>query len=145
MAGGKSTAAAKAAEVNRRGEITVPLDGELGLRPDFEAIEAIEAQLGSCRDLFVKANDNALTNQEAAIIVTELLRGYGRSHPDDARIAVYRDAKVKRIGALIYETGILAICPRLGVILLGAVTGGYTASGEMKTPAIKARSTHAGG
>ncbi|HWT12300.1 MAG TPA: hypothetical protein VN231_06075 [Allosphingosinicella sp.] len=124
----------KATDVNARGELTIDLGdgGELGLRPDHEAIVAIEAQLRPLRRLVVDANDMALTLVEQAVITTELMRGYGRAHPDDPRIATYREAQPKRIGELIHEVGSLKVCPRLLVVLAGALTGGYTASGEAK-------------
>jgi len=142
--GQKKAADESGPKVNVFGEIKVPLDAEYGLRPDFEAIEAIEREVRPIEQLLADANAGTLSIGEMAAITRHLMRGYGRAHPDDERILAYREANVKRLAELIYEAGAPRVRARLLVVLMGAVTGGYDASGEAKTPAIKTE-TRAGG
>lgn len=116
------------------GQITVPLDGQdYLLRPSYEAILAIERELGPLFGLAHRATLGQLTAEEQAVCVAELMKAHGRA--DKEASADYRDPKPKRIGELIYEAGLPRICARLGVLLAGALNGGYDAAGEAKAAA----------
>lgn len=143
---GKAKTEAAAATVNSRGELSVELDGsKFVLRPDHLAIEAIEEQLRPLKALYLDAKALEMTNREMAVAVAELMRGHARHNPEDERIAVYREAKPERLSELIYEAGGPTVAARLAIIFGCAMTGGYTASGEAKTPAMRKGSTPAGG
>ena len=122
------------AEIDTRGHITLPVDGtEYVLRPSFEAIVSIERQLG--RSLFDLAGDSTqgrLSFEDMGVIASEMMRAYGKSNPEDPLASSYRGAKAERLSELIYEAGGPRICARITVLLMGALTGGYTASGEVK-------------
>ena len=124
----------KAAELDLRGHITVPLEGvEYVLRPDYEAIESIEEQLG--RKLYELASDatqSRLSYLEMGVICAEMMKAHARAKPDDALYTTYRAANPKRLSQMIYDYGGPRVMARLTVLLVGALTGGYTASGELK-------------
>jgi hypothetical protein len=128
--------AKKAAEVDTRGELRVELEPgvEYGLRPDWQAIAGIERQLRPIRALYVEAQSLEMAIEDMALVTAELMKGYGRANPEDAMISTYRDSKPDRLAELIYEAGMPKVAIRLAIILGGALTGGYTASGEAKTP-----------
>jgi hypothetical protein len=136
-------APAEAPGVDTRGELRLTLDADYGLRPDFAAIAAIERQVRPLRALVAAADSMDLSIEEMAVCVAELWRGYGRAHPDDEMIETYRNAKPSRIAELIFEQGAPMVSTRLTVIFAAALTGGYTASGEAKAPAMRKR-TRAG-
>jgi len=114
-----------------RGEIAIDLGGrEYVLRPTYQAIAAIEAKTG--KGLLALARDAAeLGVGDAAIIATECIKAYGK-HVGDDMMARYSPDK---IGEMMIESegGIAACLGRLSVLLMAAATGGYTASGELKT------------
>jgi len=119
-------------EVDVRGQVTAPLDGvDYVLRPSEEAILAAERQCGcSLHVLTEKATYSRLTLDEMAIIVTEMMRAHGKA--DSSAGPSYSGAKVERVRTMIYEAGAPRITARLVVLLRGALTGGFTASGEWK-------------
>ncbi len=120
-------------EANERGEVTLKLEGvEYHLRPSREAISAIERQLRPLTALHADAQRYELTLEEMAIIAAEMMRAYGKSHPDDPLVTDYRGAKPERLADLIFEVGAPRICVRLLVVLTAALTGGVTAAGELK-------------
>lgn len=118
-----------------RGELVLVLDNtRMGLRPTFEAIEAIEQQLG--RGLVDVARDalaDKLTIGEAAQVACECIRAFG-SETGDKGLA---GANPKRIARLIYDSegGLLTVTKTLSALLSIAVTGGYDASGNLKPTA----------
>ncbi|HEY0116289.1 MAG TPA: GTA-gp10 family protein [Allosphingosinicella sp.] len=123
----------KTAQVNRRGELTLNLGGATyGLRPSFEAIEAIESKVRPLDVLVETLNQGRVPLAELGIITAELMRGYGASHPDDPMIATYRGSNPEKLARLIYEEGVPTVRIVLLVILAGALTGGYDAAGEVK-------------
>lgn len=133
-------------DANTRGEVTVMLDGaEHVMRPSYEAIEAIEEKTNTgITALLHSLADGTMKKRTLAIIVTELVRAWGRAagkNPDP----IQRDAagaNPSRVGELIYEAGQTAIMNRCAIVLLGALNGGVTASGEWKPVATE---THAAG
>lgn len=125
---------AKSDDVNLRGEITIELEGqEYILRPSFEAIESIEEATGQTLfDLAGDATQGKLSFKVMGIIVAAMMRAYGKSHPEDPLFTTYRSSKPERLSELIYEFGGPRVTARITVLLVGALTGGYTASGEAK-------------
>lgn len=121
-------------ELDARGQIAVPLGGaDYVLRPSEEAVSTIERKLGcSLSDLAGKATYQRLTLDEMAIIVTEMMHAHAKSDPTAG--PSYSGAKPERVRALIYEAGAPRILARLVPLLIGALTGGYSASGEAKAP-----------
>lgn len=120
-----------------RGEITVSLEGvDHVLRPSFEAQVAIERQCGrSIEQLAQAAGEGALTINDAAIVVTECVKAFGRA-TGDSTMGAYTS---QRVGECIVEAGKLGIVKRLELLLYLAATGGYTASGEVRAlPTIAA-------
>lgn len=109
---------------SERGEVTVTLDGaDYSLRPTFEACSKIEELTGkSLLELAIAAQDNALHLAQAAIIVTECVRAYGKAEGIASLIGV----QATKFGELIFKAGVLGVTPRLEILLAGAVTGGFT-------------------
>jgi hypothetical protein len=122
------------AELDLRGQVTLPLEGQdYVLRPSYEAISAIEKALGkSHEELAHAAVRYQLSYSDLAIICTEMMRAYGKAKPDDPLVTTYRGVKPERLEVLIYETGKAKVTTRIAVVLAGALSGGYTASGEVK-------------
>lgn len=119
-----------------RGEIALDLSGtEYVMRPTFQAISAIESKTG--KGLLALARDAAdLTLAEGAIIATECIKAHGKHIGDEMMEKFSPD----RIAELMIETdgGIAACLGRLSSLLMVAATGGYTASGELKTAGTQA-------
>ncbi|MGI4876656.1 MAG: GTA-gp10 family protein [Janthinobacterium lividum] len=116
-----------------RGEISIVLETvRYTLRPSFEAIGIIETSTGkTLYELASAAEGRKLTLGDAAEIIGQCIRAHARS-TSDADMAVVR---IGRIGELIYsETGGLLVAVKVTIapLLLLALTGGYTASGERK-------------
>jgi hypothetical protein len=120
--------------VDTRGQIMVPLEGQdFVLRPSFEAIEEIEKALGKSHEqLAHEAVRMQLTYAELGVICVEMMKAHARARPDDPLVTTYRGAKVDRVKAMIYDAGKARISTRIAVVLVGALSGGYTASGEPK-------------
>ena len=118
--------------VDFRGRITIPLDGaDYLLRPSYDAVIAIEQELGrSTLQLAQQAVSGTLTTTDMAVICCELMKAQGKADPTAG--PSYLGAKVERIGQLIMEASAPKIMARLAVLLMGVVTGGYTAQGELK-------------
>lgn len=115
-----------------RGEIEVDLDGAPHvLTPSYEAQVAIERQTGrSIEQLAQAAGDGAMTLEHAAIVVTECVRAHGRAK----NLPILTSYSAERVGECIVETGKLRVTKRVELLLFLAVTGGYTAKGEVRTP-----------
>jgi hypothetical protein len=123
------------AEVDERGRITLTLEGEeFLLRPSREAIATIERRLGlPLYDLTTAASRVGLTQDQLTIIAVEFMRAHGKTMPeDDPRRSSYIGCKEERVGDLIFEASPAKVCARLYILLLGAISGGYDASGEAK-------------
>ncbi len=76
----------------------------------------------------------------AATIVTECVRAQGKATGDQ----VMANYNQNRVGELIAEAGKMAVVRRLELLLFMAVTGGYTAAGELRPLPTKAPSPAAG-
>ena len=121
------------AKLNPLGEISLPLDGQqYQLRPSRKAISNIEQQLRSLPQLAADARSGMLSIEEMGLIAAELMRAFGEANPEDPLVRDYKGAKPDVLADLIYEAGAPAINSRLMLVLIGALTGGYTASGEAK-------------
>ncbi|HEY1605623.1 MAG TPA: GTA-gp10 family protein [Allosphingosinicella sp.] len=128
-------------DLDTSGQITLPLGGEdYVMRPSWEAIQSIERQLRPLFDLAGAANLGKLTIEEMAVIAAAMMRAHGKAAPEDANARTYNNADVGRLAELIYEAGAPRVCARLSIVLIGALTGGYTAAGERK-PATETTGT----
>lgn len=126
-----------------RGEIDLILDGQrFVLRPSWTAIVAMEKKTGApLMALAQAAEQGCLSQEHQAIVVTELVRAWGReivvdeyaSAADKAIATSAKGAKVETIGELLYPVGVMAVQPRIAIVLGWAVTGGCLPSGELKT------------
>jgi hypothetical protein len=127
-------------DVDLLGQLTVELDAEYTLRPSRQAISNIEKLLGKgLTQIAVQCGSLALSVDELGLCVAELMKAYGEFNPKAG--AAYKAPNPAKIADLIYENGPVDTARRLAVILTGALTGGYTASGEPKAAATKMEPT----
>lgn len=130
--------------LDARGQMVLELGGQkYVLRPSFEAQLAIESKLRPIASLAAEAERNALSLHEMGVIVCEFMRAQGKASPDDPLAGDYQGANPTRCSELIFEAGSMAVCMKLYLVLLGAVTGGYDAKGELKATTAKKTSTPA--
>lgn len=121
--------------LDTRGQLTVTLDAEYVLRPSYEAIMEIERETGlALYDLASLAANARMSIEHMAIVVAAMMRAHGKASPEDPMKSSYLGAKAETIAPMIFEAGAPKIMIRLTVLLAGAIHGGYTASGEAKTP-----------
>lgn len=126
--------------LNANGEMLLPLDARYVLRPSRRAIQAIERQLRPLLELAQDAARGALSIDEMAVISAEMMRAYGAANPNEPGIVNYTGAQTEPLADLIFEAGSSKICARLMVVLTGALSGGYNASGEAK-PATETKTS----
>lgn len=132
-------------EVDLLGQLRVTLDGvDYILRPSRQAISNIEVKVGrkrglsgplSLTHLATQCGSLALSVDEMAIAVAEMMNAYAVFDPEAS--ADYRGANAERCADLIYEAGPIDVARPLAVIFTAAMTGGYTASGEVKRTGTK--------
>lgn len=125
-----------------RGEVDLVLDGQrFVLRPSYTAIVAMEKKTGLALIQLAQLAEEGALNQEAqAIVVTELVRAWGREAVLDeyttaserAIVTSARGANQDTIGELLYPVGVMAVQPRIAIVLGLALTGGCLPSGELK-------------
>lgn len=125
-----------------RGEVDIELDGQrYVLRPSYTAIKAMEKKTGQpMLQLATLAEQGALDQETQAIVVTELVRAWGRGlHLDEYATAedkaIATSAKgvnAHAMGELLYSVGVMLVQPRIAIVLGLAVTGGCLPSGELK-------------
>jgi hypothetical protein len=130
-----------------RGEVDLVLEGQrFVLRPSYTAIVAMEKKAGApLMQLAQLAEAGALTQEAQAIVVTELVRAWGRglvsdeyaSAADKATASSARGANAETIGELLYPVGVMAVQPRIAIVLGLALTDGCLPSGEVKTAGTK--------
>lgn len=124
--------AAAAPVLAERGELSLVLAGStMGLRPTYEALSAIEATLD--RGLVDLARDALAAKMklaEAAQIAAECIRAWGRENDNKDAAG----AGAERIARLIIDAdgGLHGALKTIAAMLSMAVTGGYTAEGEIK-------------
>jgi hypothetical protein len=120
-------------ELDTRGQITVPLDADYVLRPSYEAISSIERQLGlSLHVLADLATTSRLNLEQMGVIVAEMMHAFGKASPEDAMVSTYRGCTPEKVSELIFEASPAKVMARIVPLLIGALTGGYDASGELK-------------
>jgi hypothetical protein len=110
-----------------RGEISVTLGGaDYVLRPTFEAMVAIEEQIGSLIDLAAQVESKAsgLTIKQLSVIVGECIKAHGRETGNKLTAGTRAEVVAK----MIYETGLLKVYPVLGPLLTAMLTGGAKAT-----------------
>jgi hypothetical protein len=117
-------------DVDARGQISVELDKtRFTLRPDWEALNNAEQLTGrSLHQLAERAAAGGLSMMEMGILVSEFMKAHARA--DTNAGPSYRGAKPEKVARLIQEAGTVAVTARLAIILVGAITGGYDATGE---------------
>jgi hypothetical protein len=117
-----------------RGQMLLPLEPEKSyvVRPSREAVAAIERKIKPLYQLTEDALRGCLTLEEMAVMTTEMMRAHAKAYPEDPDVTTYANASVDRVADLIYEASPPKICARLAVVLVGAMNGGYSASGELK-------------
>ena len=128
-----------------RGEVDLVLDGQrFVLRPSYTAIIAMEKKTGRPLLELASLTEQGCLSQEAqAIVVTELIRAWGRSFvldeyasaADKAIATAAKGSNAETIGELLYPVGAMAVQPRVAVVLGMALTGGCLPSGEVKPTA----------
>lgn len=123
--------------VGDRGEFSLVLAGTaMGLRPSYEAVDAIEKALGrGAVDIARQALAAKLSMGEVAQIATECIRAWGRDADDKGAAG----SNAVRVGQLIYDSpeGLHGALQTIAAMLSLVVTGGYTASGELKPSTTK--------
>jgi hypothetical protein len=134
-------------QVDERGQLLVKLDGQqYVLRPSLEAILAVERHCHPRRlyDLAQEASRAALPLEDMGYMVAQFMQAHGKAYPQDPHAHDYQGAKPERCTELIYEAGAPSVCARLYILLLGAISGGYDAKGEVRAPTGKTTETPAG-
>lgn len=125
------------ATVGDRGEYSLMLAGVMmGLRPSYEAIDAVEKALGrGVLDVARDALAGRLSMGATAQIACECIRAWGREANDKGAAG----SNPVRIGQLIYdsEDGLHGAQKTVAAMLSLVVTGGYSASGELKPATTK--------
>lgn len=119
---------ARGATTNARGEVSIELAGKrYVMRPDFEAIRAIDEASGSILALSRRLGSHPSLS-DFALIVTEGIKAHGR-FTRDAMLAHYGIEGVKR---MITRAGIAnpAITAPIGAFMAAAITGGVAEPGE---------------
>jgi hypothetical protein len=118
--------------VEDRGEFSLLLAGtSMGLRPSYEAIDAIEKTLGrGAVDITRQALAGKLSMGETAQVACECIRAWGREAEDKGAAA----SNPVKVGQLIYDSpdGLHGALQTIAAMLSLVVTGGYTSSGELK-------------
>lgn len=125
------------ATVEDRGEFALNLAGvTMGLRPSYEAIDAVEKALGrGVLDVTRDALAGRLSMGETAQVACECVRAWGRETNDKGAAG----SNAVRIGQLIYDSegGLHGAQQTVAAMLSLVVTGGYSASGELKPATTK--------
>ena len=115
-----------------RGEVSLVLDGAtMALRPSYEAIVAFEASTDKgLLELARAALEGKMRLADLSQVVTECIRAWGRATQQPSIAA----SNAVRIGQLIAEAegGMARVLGIVSGMLSMAVTGNFTASGEVK-------------
>lgn len=122
-----------------RGEIDIQLDGQsFVLRPSYGAVIAFEKACGAgLIQLAMSAEASSLTLDQAAAIATECIKAQGEETED----ASLRNVNRRKVGELIHGVGLMAVMPRLSMLLGLAATGGCNPDGSLKGEATTAGMT----
>lgn len=113
-----------------RGEVALNFDGkDYVLRPTFEALEEIETKTGrGLVELAIRGRALELKLSEMAVIAAACIRAWGRAINDMGG----REVTDKGIARAIVDKGVAASMVAITSVLTGAISGGYTASGEVR-------------
>lgn len=113
-----------------RGEVDLDLGGvTFTLRPSYEAVVACEDATGlSLTELALASDDGSLKIGAAAVVVTEMVKAWGKAEKRSSAIGVDRT----KIGKLIFDLGVMHVLPRIAIVLLNAASGGVDAQGKPK-------------
>lgn len=130
-----------------RGEVDIVLDGQrLVLRPSYTAIVVMEKKAGKpLLELAALAEEGMMTQETQAIVVTELVRAWGRGLVIDeystaeerSTATTAKGANPEAMGELLFSAGTMAVQPRIAMVLGMALTGGCLPSGEAKPTETK--------
>ncbi len=109
-----------------RGEIAVTLEGAAYvLRPDFEAVAAIDEQLGGILNIAKRSFEGqTLTLHEIAVIVCEGLRAHGRA----GGLASLKAVKLEAVKRQVFASGVTTLLEPAMEFLRAALTGGVEAN-----------------
>ncbi len=121
MAGEEGAAPAAANE--HRGEVAIDLNGHrFVLLPTFEAVAAIESQIGPVMALARRGmgNPSSLELRELAVVITEGMRAWGKLHKDTGSA----NAGVDKVQRMIFDAGIPTAVMPVMRFLEQAITGG---------------------
>lgn len=115
-----------------RGEFPITLEGaEYVLRPDYEAVAAIDEQLGSIVDVARRLNaEGSISLREISVIICEGLKAHGRK-------TGYEPAKLytaRRVGEMVYATGVHRTLAPVAQFVLAALNGGSINVGNDEAP-----------
>lgn len=115
-----------------RGEHSITLAGQLYLlRPSAAASFAIEEELGlSLMEVFTACNGMALSYQQVGVVLKHYIQA-GAKEGD----ALTRNVNAERLAELAYEEGAAPVFVTLAMVLMDAIGGGRTASGEARAVA----------
>lgn len=121
-------------KLDERGQISIELDStNFILRPSVEAIMEAENETGlSLFDLASLASNARMRLDQMGVTVAALMKAHGKANPTDPLVKTYVGSKPERLAELIFEAGPAHINAALSIVLSGALTGGYTPSGEPK-------------
>lgn len=117
--------------VTDRGEFALELEGaRYGLRPSYEALDAIEEETGQgLMELTQQALRGGLNRMQLAIIACACIRAWGRANGNSNAAG----ASVENIGRMMMTApgGLADTMATVGALLSLAVTGGITTEGEV--------------
>lgn len=120
-------------KMDERGQLSIKLDADYVLRPSVEAILEAERETGlSLFELASLAANSRMRLDQMGIVVACFMRAHGKANPNDPLKTTYLGANAESLSGLIMEAGIPRIMGSLAVLLAGALSGGYTQSGEVK-------------
>ncbi|MCU0892471.1 MAG: hypothetical protein MUE77_12205 [Sandarakinorhabdus sp.] len=95
------------------------------LRPTFEAMVAIEEQIGALTVITqrLRSGAGALTLTETAVIITECMKAHGRATKNQ----LAANARAESVAKMIFAAGVVQIVPVIFPLLTKMLTGGATA------------------
>jgi hypothetical protein len=116
-----------------RGEFPITLVGEdFVLRADYEAVAAIDEQLGSIVDVTNRVVSQAsISLREMSVIVCEGMKAHGRK-------VGYKPAEgytARKVGEMIYQTGAASCIGPVAQFLLASLNGGTIPAGNAEAAA----------
>jgi len=103
-----------------RGEFLVTLEGhDYVLRADYDAIAAIDEQLGSIVDVTRRlSSDGSISLREISVVLCEAMKAQGRK----TGYAPARQYTARRVGEMVYNTGLHSVLMPVAKFLVAAPT-----------------------